>query len=414
MYLQELHGHENIVQIINVLKAENDNDIYIVTDFMESDLHAVIKAGILEEVHKQYIIYQVLRALKYMHSGQLIHRDIKPSNVLLNSDCALKMCDFGLARSVAPIVTRRDVNPIMTDYVATRWYRAPEILLGSPNYTKGVDVWAVGCILAEMMLKRPVFPGTSTLDQLERVIEVTGKPSASDIESIKSPFAATMLESIRQPERPRSLSDIFPRAPEDLLDFLRKCFQFNPNKRPWVDQLLTHPFLSQFHDPSSEPECQKTIRIPLDDNIKLTVNDYRNRICESVIKKKKENKRANASPDLPGSPSRGSAPLQKQYSASAYCYPTPAHPYTRASSSASQKTSATFAAMSSGYYKSRTPSMIPATTVYKPASASYTAGYSNQFTDSSSAARAAPTSPNGTDPQGSVGGLFGYLFRNSS
>lgn len=290
MYLQELHGHENIVQIINVLKAENDNDIYIVTDFMESDLHAVIKAGILEEVHKQYIIYQVLRALKYMHSGQLIHRDIKPSNVLLNSDCAVKMCDFGLARSVAPIVTRGDVNPIMTDYVATRWYRAPEILFGSPNYTKGVDVWAVGCILAEMMLKRPVFPGTSTLDQLERVIQVTGKPSASDIESIKSPFAATMLESIRQPERPRSLSDIFPRASEDLLDFLRKCFQFNPNKRPSVNELLTHPYLSQFHDLSSEPECQKTIRIPLDDNIKLTVNDYRNRIYESVIKKKKENK----------------------------------------------------------------------------------------------------------------------------
>ena len=108
----------------------------------ETDLHAVIRANILEEIHKKYIIYQLLKALKYMHSGDLLHRDIKPSNLLLNSDCHVKVCDFGLCRSVAECQT--SAQPALTDYVATRWYRAPEILLGSPVYTKGVDMWAVG------------------------------------------------------------------------------------------------------------------------------------------------------------------------------------------------------------------------------------------------------------------------------
>lgn len=151
---------------------------------METDLHAVIRANILEEVHKQYIMYQIFRSLKYMHAAQLLHRDIKvrprrrrrrprrgqcwrgastlpgqpthhthpsrapparpqPSNVLLNSECQVKMADFGLARSVAQLATEEG-NPVLTDYVATRWYRAPEILLSSHRYTYGVDMWACG------------------------------------------------------------------------------------------------------------------------------------------------------------------------------------------------------------------------------------------------------------------------------
>ena len=99
----------------------------------------------------------------------------------------MKVADFGLARS---LYTRDpDQTPILTDYVATRWYRAPEILLGSNKYTKGVDMWSMGCILAELLLGKPVFPGTSTLNQLDRVMEVTGRPSQEDVESINSPLA---------------------------------------------------------------------------------------------------------------------------------------------------------------------------------------------------------------------------------
>ena len=103
MYLQGLTGHENIIRLQNVLKAENDKDIYLVFDYMETDLHAVIRANILEPVHKQFIVYQCLKALLYCHSGGLIHRDLKPSNLLLNEECLLKVADFGLARSLHAI-----------------------------------------------------------------------------------------------------------------------------------------------------------------------------------------------------------------------------------------------------------------------------------------------------------------------
>ena len=101
MYLQQLAGHDNLIRMQHVIKAENDRDIYLTFDFMETDLHAVIRANILEDIHKKYVIYQILKALKFLHSAELLHRDIKPSNILLNSECHVKICDFGLCRSVA-------------------------------------------------------------------------------------------------------------------------------------------------------------------------------------------------------------------------------------------------------------------------------------------------------------------------
>jgi len=124
MFLQELSDHPNIVLLTNVLKADNDKDIYLVFEYMETDLHAVVRANILQLIHQQYIMHQLLKSLMYMHSGDVIHRDIKPSNLLLNSECFLKLADFGLARSVSALDTA--ANPVLTDYVATRWYRAPE------------------------------------------------------------------------------------------------------------------------------------------------------------------------------------------------------------------------------------------------------------------------------------------------
>jgi len=289
MFLQELNGHENIVRLLNVLKADNDQDIYLIFDNMESDLHAVIRADILEEIHKQYIIYQLAKSLKYMHSGQMLHRDIKPSNILLNSDCQVKVCDFGLARS---LVQQNDnaQNPVLTDYVATRWYRAPEILLGSTSYTKGVDLWSVGCILGELLLGKPIFPGTSTMNQLDRIMEVTGRPSAEDTEAIRSPFAATMLESLPA-TRKRPMSEIFPSAGVEAKELLSLCLHFNPMKRISAKDAVRHPYVVQFHNPEEEIDCDHTIRIPIDDNTKLTVQDYRDRLYNEVLKRKKEQRR---------------------------------------------------------------------------------------------------------------------------
>ena len=174
MFLQTLK-HDNIIRLLSVHRADNDKDIYLVFEFMETDLHAVIRARILEDVHKQYIIYQLLKTLKYLHSAEILHRDMKPSNLLLNSDCLMKVADFGLARSIVMLEKEQAAKPVLTDYIATRWYRAPEILLGSTKYTKGVDMWSVGCILGELMLEKPIFPGTSTMNQLERIVAVVGK-----------------------------------------------------------------------------------------------------------------------------------------------------------------------------------------------------------------------------------------------
>ena len=123
---------------------------------METDMHRVIRTQDLSDDHCQYFIYQTLRALKAMHSANVLHRDLKPSNLLLNANCDLKVCDFGLARSAA---STDDNSGFMTEYVATRWYRAPEIMLTFKEYTKAIDVWSVGCILAEMLSGKPLFPG---------------------------------------------------------------------------------------------------------------------------------------------------------------------------------------------------------------------------------------------------------------
>ena len=145
---------------------------------MEADLHNVISEGILKDVHIRFIIYQLAKALKYLHSGSIIHRDLKPSNVLVNSNCSIKLCDFGLVRSLIP---NSESAAVLTEGVATRWYRAPEVLLGSKSYSTPADVWSFGCIIYEILAQKPLFPGNSTLDQVEKICLFTGYPSEEDI-----------------------------------------------------------------------------------------------------------------------------------------------------------------------------------------------------------------------------------------
>ena len=123
----------------------------------------------------------------------------------------------------------------------------------------------MGCILAELLLGKPVFPGTSTLNQLDRVMEITGRPSQEDVDSINSPLAQTMLESL-PPTKPKKLRDMFPTASDEALDLIKNLLQFNPNKRLTATQALQHPYVAQFHNPDEEPVCTKKINIPIDDN----------------------------------------------------------------------------------------------------------------------------------------------------
>eukprot|EP01002_Notosolenus_urceolatus_P015641 NODE_841_length_1742_cov_21.750738_g693_i0.p1 GENE.NODE_841_length_1742_cov_21.750738_g693_i0~~NODE_841_length_1742_cov_21.750738_g693_i0.p1 ORF type:complete len:512 (+),score=126.21 NODE_841_length_1742_cov_21.750738_g693_i0:78-1613(+) len=292
--------HDNVIKLHNVLRADNDRDIYLIFEYMETDLHAVIRANILEEIHKQYIIYQLLKTLKYLHSGELLHRDIKPSNLLLNSECHMKVADFGLARSIAALESDPTCKPVLTDYIATRWYRAPEILLGSQKYTKGVDLWSIGCILGELLGAKPMFPGTSTMNQLEKIIAVTGMPTKEDIDAMQSPFAATMLQPQNlSPIQPRSLEEMYPRAPPEAIEMMRKLLVFNPNKRLTAEQALRLPYVGLFHNAGEEPVCERPVTIPFNDDTKFKVDKYRDQLYKEIARKKKESRRSAA----PGSAS---------------------------------------------------------------------------------------------------------------
>jgi len=218
---------------------------------------------------------------------------MKPSNLLLNSECLVKVADFGLARSIDAPKEDGGRQQVLTDYVATRWYRAPEILLGSTTYTKGVDMWSVGCILGELLGGKPMFPGTSTTNQIDRIIELTGRPSKEDVDAIQSEFAATMLDSLPDAEA-RSLQTLYPNASEDALDLLQKLLMFNPDKRITAEGALEHPYVAQFHNPDEEISCEKQIQMPINDNKKLSVAAYREELYASVCKIAVEKKEVRA------------------------------------------------------------------------------------------------------------------------
>ena len=254
MYLKQLSGHENIIELLNVIQADNKRDLYLVFEFMETDLHAVIRANILTDIHMVYVTYQLLKALKFIHSAGIIHRDIKPSNLLINSDCHVKLCDFGLSRSISDL-DYNETKRVLTDYVATRWYRSPEILLGSKKYSQSIDIWSTGCILAEMYCKKTLLPGTSTIHQIQLILEVLGIPSKEDIQSFKSPYAVTMIDSINTPQHtslPSLLRKYNKEVPNEALDFIQSCLVFNPQHRSTAHTAIQHSYFTEFHNPKLE------------------------------------------------------------------------------------------------------------------------------------------------------------------
>ena len=304
MFLQALK-HDNIIKLLNVHRADNDKDIYLVFEFMETDLHAVIRARILEDIHKQFIIYQLLKTLKYLHSAELLHRDMKPSNLLLNSDCLMKVADFGLARSILTLEREQVTKPVLTDYIATRWYRAPEILLGSTKYTKGVDMWSVGCILGELMLEKPIFPGSSTMNQLERIVAVVGKPTPTDIAATNSQFAETMLENLGRVV-PKSFAELCPKASPEAIDLMVSLMRFNPNERISADDALKHPYVAAFHNARDEPCAPHPITISLPDDTRYTVGEYREKLYQEIASTKKRTDKKEGASVLPAVANRGS------------------------------------------------------------------------------------------------------------
>ncbi|XP_041348896.1 mitogen-activated protein kinase 1-like isoform X2 [Gigantopelta aegis] len=281
--------HENIIDIRDILRhssIDEMKDVYIVQCLMETDMYKLLKTQQLSNDHVCYFLYQILRGLKYIHSANVLHRDLKPSNLLLNTTCDLKICDFGLARVADP---DHDHTGFLTEYVATRWYRAPEIMLNSKGYTKSIDVWSVGCILAEMLANRPLFPGKHYLDQLNRILDLLGSPCSEDIECILNEKARGYIVSL--PFKPKvPWTRLFPNADPKALDLLDKMLTFNPHKRINVEESLAHPYLEQYYEPADEPVAEEpfTFEMELDDLPKERLKELIYQETLNMEKKPKE------------------------------------------------------------------------------------------------------------------------------
>ena len=345
--------HPNVVKIRDILKPKdfnNFNELYIVMEHAQSDLKKLIKSPVhLEAEHIQLIIYNTICGLKYIHSANILHRDLKPANILLNEDCEVKICDFGLARSLPEEVkldlpetiqeeeehkpeTNQKPQPVagkpkltrskpglqtkhsLTGHVVTRWYRAPELILLEREYTKSIDVWSLGCVIAELcgMLKEnaptymdrsPLFPGSSCFplspdhhtkmrragfpssnsDQLNVIFEVCGTPDESDLDFITDEKALVYLRSFESRCK-KTLSLVFPNSHPSLIELMEQMIVFNPNKRMSCEEALRHPYFDEVREPSKEALAQVPADFEFERIENITAHQLREYFVEEIMK----------------------------------------------------------------------------------------------------------------------------------
>ncbi|KAF4373581.1 hypothetical protein F8388_025275 [Cannabis sativa] len=283
--LLRLLRHPDIVEIKHIMlppSRREFKDIYVVFELMESDLHQVIKANDdLTPEHYQFFLYQLLRGLKYIHTANVFHRDLKPKNILANADCKLKICDFGLAR-----VSFNDAPSAIfwTDYVATRWYRAPE-LCGSffSKYTPAIDIWSIGCIFAEMLTGRPLFPGKNVVHQLDLMTDLLGTPPPESTARIRNEKARRYLSSMRR-KQPVPFSQKFPNVDPLALRLLERLLAFDPKDRPSAEEALADPYFIGLSNVEREPSTQAISKLEFEfERRKLAKDDVRELIYREIL-----------------------------------------------------------------------------------------------------------------------------------
>ena len=305
--LLSFFDHDNIVTLLDVAKPENKlnyNDVYVITDLMETDLHRVIYSRQeLTDEHIQYFIYQILRGTLYFHSANVVHRDLKPANILANKNCDLKICDFGLDHGKIKDDDKTVLNLIenpslpieysnniiyddskreLNDRNISRWYRAPEAILSPDDYKKPVDIWSIGCILAELLGRQPLFPADNNLDELQKIISVLGSPSESDLEYINDTKIKTFVNRLAKRTK-QSFNLMFSNANPVALDLLGKMLTFSPKKRYTVEQCISHPYFEGLHDPEQEPTAENIFDFSFDKE-SLSKEKLRNMIYEQSMR----------------------------------------------------------------------------------------------------------------------------------
>ncbi|KAJ8679961.1 hypothetical protein QAD02_015748 [Eretmocerus hayati] len=258
--------HENLVSLIEVFRKKKR--FYLVFEYLDHTILDELEAvggGLGFELSRRHI-FQVLRGLNFCHTNHIMHRDVKPENVLVSPHGVVKLCDFGFARIVC------GPNESCTDYVATRWYRAPELLVGDSRYGRSVDTWATGCLYAEMVGGEPLFPGDSDVDQLYRITRLLGglnsrhqmmmsRKSESQHRPVRKPSSESLSywgshhhlnNGYHHPNGLhhsaaglRALRNLYPNLGSVGLDFLSQCLRMDPESRPSCAHLLQHPMFMQ-------------------------------------------------------------------------------------------------------------------------------------------------------------------------
>ena len=241
-FLRKLN-HPNIIKLLEVIKEKNDN-ISLVFEYCDFNLYELIKSHkkkqtSIPETQIRNIIYSITLGLSHIHSNNIMHRDLKPENILVCGN-EIKIADFGTAREIPKYNQYNEMNSL-TDYICTRWYRAPECILKSNNYNEKVDIWALGCIMAELYNLRPLFPGKSEFDQIETIFKILG--TSKFMEWNTGMELINKLGMIPPQYSGVNFKNLFSDISEDALDFMELIFQYDENKRPSAEELLNHPYL---------------------------------------------------------------------------------------------------------------------------------------------------------------------------
>lgn len=250
----QLLKHENVVEFKNAFKKKGN--LFLVFEYVEKNLLELLQespSGLEPSLIKK-LIYQLCKAIKYLHDQNVIHRDIKPENLLINNDMILKLCDFGFARKIS-----MKSNETLTDYVATRWYRSPELLITNGYYGPEVDYWAIGCIMGELADGEPLFPGENETDQLHCIQKVLGNLPQNQVDMFyRNPLYNG--KNLLDVDRPETLERRYiGKLPKIAINFMKGLLELDPNKRLNGKTVFSHPYFENYMDNKKEVKTSPSV-----------------------------------------------------------------------------------------------------------------------------------------------------------